>query len=462
MLGAHSEKADVIIVGSGLAGLSCALELAERNYKVVLLETRNVVGGRTSSWIEDGMWVESGLHRYLGFYKYLPRILKRAGIDLNQILCWEDAFDVRLPDRQPLGNFSIAPFHRPYRTLQGLIGNHQFLPPLDKASLIPFFTGGLLKYFCNPKALDTVDVYQLARKYCVTAKAIERILIPLTAGIFFIPPERYSAYNFFGLLGPYLPRLHKMRLGAFMGGMTEVMANPIANAIRKLGGIVRTGVRVEELIVQNDRAVGVRTKIETMYGGHVVLATSLKPAQELLSQKFDDHAWFKPMLSIPSMPVVTIQLELSCPSMLQDKTTFSPNTVFASYSEQSRTTFRHVPGRLSIILTPPEQFIDKDPEQILRYVYKDSKRLGLHIRGTVTNYRVVCHPSDFYSLAPGNDGLRPKQQTPIPGLTLAGDYTKQIYLATMEGAAYSGIKAARIVEKSLNRENNRDEGHEDF
>ena len=68
------------------------------------------------------------------------------------------------------------------------------------------------------------------------------------------------------------------------------------------------------------------------------------------------------------------------------------------------------------------------------------------MRGHILAYRVVKLPADFYSLSPGNDALRPPQETPIPGLTLAGDYTRQEYLATMEGAVVSGRLAARIVE----------------
>ena len=58
---------------------------------------------------------------------------------------------------------------------------------------------------------------------------------------------------------------------------------------------------------------------------------------------------------------------------------------------------------------------------------------------------MVIEPMEFYRLTPGSEQLKPSQETPIPGLTLAGDYTKQKYLATMEGAVYSGKLAAKAV-----------------
>jgi 15-cis-phytoene desaturase len=120
--------------------------------------------------------------------------------------------------------------------------------------------------------------------------------------------------------------------------------------------------------------------------------------------------------------------------------------VLASFAEESRTTFRQSRGRLSVILTPPEPVINMDPAAILDITCRDAERLGMRVRGHVISYRVVKLPADFYSLAPGNDALRPPQATPIAGLTLAGDYTRQPYIATMEGAVVSGKLAAAAVD----------------
>ena len=84
------DKTDVLIVGSGLAGMTAAVYLSEAGKKVRLLESRTCIGGRTSSWVEGGMEIESGMHRFLGFYTALPDVLKKVGIDLDEMLCWED------------------------------------------------------------------------------------------------------------------------------------------------------------------------------------------------------------------------------------------------------------------------------------------------------------------------------------------------------------------------------------
>ncbi|WPZ19996.1 FAD-dependent oxidoreductase [Geobacillus subterraneus] len=114
-------------------------------------------------------------------------------------------------------------------------------------------------------------------------------------------------------------------------------------------------------------------------------------------------------------------------------------------TEQSRTTFRHVPGRLSIIIGDPERWIKASGEAILSQVYADASTIGLPLSGHIRQSRIISHPEDFHSLAPGYDHLRPRQQTDVPGLTLAGDYTRQPYFATMEGAVLSGQRAAAVV-----------------
>ena len=58
---------------------------------------------------------------------------------------------------------------------------------------------------------------------------------------------------------------------------------------------------------------------------------------------------------------------------------------------------------------------------------------------------VVRTPRSVYAAIPGRNKYRPSQKTPIPNLTLAGCYTSQKFLGSMEGAVLAGKLAAEVV-----------------
>ena len=60
-------EADVVIIGSGLAGLSCGALLSHCNKNVVVLESHDAPGGCAHTWERRGFHFESGPSLYSGF-----------------------------------------------------------------------------------------------------------------------------------------------------------------------------------------------------------------------------------------------------------------------------------------------------------------------------------------------------------------------------------------------------------
>ena len=434
---------DTIVIGSGIAGLTAALYLAKGHRRVLVLEASHVVGGRTASWIEDGMPVESGLHKFLGIYRELPAVLRLAGIDVDQMLTWVDEAAIVVPGGAS-GRFGAAPYHRPLGTIGGLLGNNRLIPPVQKLRLAAMLAMGLRDYWQKPLELDRYNLADYAARFGVSRRVTCDVLLAATAGVFFMPVEEYSAYATFAPIAEGIKRGLTFRIGAFNGGMTEVMMRPLADAIERSGGEVRLSCPVSRILIEGDRACGVEVQGEVLEAASIVLATAIKPAQDLLRAAASDHPWLEKLLAIPTLSAVTVQLELDKPALPTDHTNFSPS-MLSCYAEQSHTTFRDVPGRLSTILYPPHDFIGLSAEQLLPRVVANANSLGLELDGTVRRCRVVSHPQDFYALRPGVEALRPGAQTPIRGLVLAGDYTRQPFLASMEGAAISGRRAAQVL-----------------
>ena len=82
----QAKRKRIIIAGAGLAGLAAAKYLADAGYEVLILEKREVAGGKASSWRDaDGDWRESGLHVFFGAYRNLLAFLRDTGLEDNLV-----------------------------------------------------------------------------------------------------------------------------------------------------------------------------------------------------------------------------------------------------------------------------------------------------------------------------------------------------------------------------------------
>ena len=53
---------DVIIIGSGIGGITCGALLSNAGYKTLVLEKHYLLGGRASSYKKDGCIVDTFIH----------------------------------------------------------------------------------------------------------------------------------------------------------------------------------------------------------------------------------------------------------------------------------------------------------------------------------------------------------------------------------------------------------------
>ena len=75
----------VLVLGGGVAGMSAAHELAERDFEVVVLEARPIAGGKARSMPVPGSGTdgrrdlpgEHGFRFFPGFYRHLPDTMRR-------------------------------------------------------------------------------------------------------------------------------------------------------------------------------------------------------------------------------------------------------------------------------------------------------------------------------------------------------------------------------------------------
>lgn len=78
-----NDEFDVIVVGAGIGGLTCATLLAKRKYKVLVLEQHYVVGGYCSSFERKGFIFNTGVESVSGLWEKGPvtYLLRELGLD---------------------------------------------------------------------------------------------------------------------------------------------------------------------------------------------------------------------------------------------------------------------------------------------------------------------------------------------------------------------------------------------
>ena len=79
---AEKPPRSAVIVGGGIAGIACAMRLAERGVPVTLLETRKKLGGRATSFqdVRSGRWLDNCQHVVLGCCTNYLDLLVRLGV----------------------------------------------------------------------------------------------------------------------------------------------------------------------------------------------------------------------------------------------------------------------------------------------------------------------------------------------------------------------------------------------
>ena len=72
----------ITIIGGGLSGISAAVKLVQKGFKVILIEKRPYLGGRTFSFTDNysNDEVDNGQHLFMGCFKNYIKLLKSLSV----------------------------------------------------------------------------------------------------------------------------------------------------------------------------------------------------------------------------------------------------------------------------------------------------------------------------------------------------------------------------------------------
>src|SRR5690348_4589915 len=102
----------VIVIGGGLAGLAATAALAPRGFRVTLLESRNRLGGRASSFNDSatGQLIDTCQHVSMGCCTNLAHFFRTLKID--QLIEPQPCLYFMTPDRR-VSRFQAGPWPAP-------------------------------------------------------------------------------------------------------------------------------------------------------------------------------------------------------------------------------------------------------------------------------------------------------------------------------------------------------------
>lgn len=281
----------VVVVGAGVAGLTCALALAHAGRRVMVLEREAAVGGRVRSRAVGGYTVDRGFQVLFTAYPTLAAALA-LGEPLDDPLGRADA-----PGAAGTGPLRLCRFAPAARVVTAagvsLVGDALrdprllvptvlagALSPADKLRLLLLrrLARALTVEACFAARYDAVPAREFLRARGVTERAVARFFAPFYGGILLDPALGTSA----AVLLFTFKMLAEGDTVVPAGGMGNV-ARRLAERLERLTpGAVRTSTSVAALVVEGGRVRGVVTdRGERVDAADVVLAGETPAAARL-------------------------------------------------------------------------------------------------------------------------------------------------------------------------------------
>lgn len=256
----------VIIIGAGIAGLTCAKYLKDRGIQTLILEASDGVGGRVKTDVHEGFLLDRGFQILLTAYPEAQKILDYKSLDLKAFKSGAVIRDVQN------NNFSVManPFKEPSKIWTSLTSNVGTL--FDKMRVLRLIleTNNVQEEVFENKSIPTINYL---RNYGFSDNMIEKFFKPFFGGVF-LENELSTSANFF-----------KYIFGKFYEGDTVIPAKGIEQIAKQIEKMLYIGtVKLNTKVVKIEGNSVFLENGDRLYGEKIVLATDGFQADILLGK----------------------------------------------------------------------------------------------------------------------------------------------------------------------------------
>jgi phytoene desaturase len=440
----------VIIAGAGPAGMIVARTLAERGHEVVVLEKRDVPGGKVSAWQdEDGDWIESGLHVFFGAYHNLLGFLAHVGLD--NTFNWKPAEMIFASEQHGLAGIQFVPWLP--TPLNGLMGVIKF-KPLTLGDKLRMGIGVLRPIFGDQAYVDEQDNETYASwhmRHGMGQRSLDEVMHTMALALNFQRADKVSAKLALTAMLHFAHEKKAPMMALVKGSPDTNIWRPLIKQIEALGGTVELGRKVVmvEHDPQSNQVTGFRMEDGSLITGDLyVSAMPVHNLRKVLPDSLRAYDYFENLKHLKGSPVITLQLFFDRQIAGVDNLLFSAGTHLSVYADMAMVAPEYHNGGKSImqfVVAPAEELIKLPDDELVAFVMEEFRRLHPIAReAKLLKHTIVRIPNSVYQARPGVDKYRPDQASPVPNFFLAGDFTQQHFLASIEGAT---ISAKRCVDR---------------
>ncbi|MGE3807895.1 MAG: hydroxysqualene dehydroxylase HpnE [Gemmataceae bacterium] len=437
-----SSSPSVLIVGGGLAGLAAATALAARGCRVTLLEARQRLGGRASSFTDapSGQLVDNCQHVSMGCCTNLAHFFQSVGV--RHFLQPQECLYFMTPDGR-VSRLRADPLPAPLHLARSFLSAH-YLTAGEKARI----AWGLAALKRMPRDADPP-----LRGWLEAHRQTPRTM------------ARFWGLILTSALNETVDRLgvryaRKVFVDAFLGHrrgfQVEVPAVPLGRLygdelqtwLDKHGVTVRLQEGIKRVVVAAGQVAALETRQgERLQADHYAAAVPYERLLDLLpAATIEQHACFAGLRRLETSPIASVHLwyegrVLKWPHLVLIDTL--GQWVFERGSDESGVQY------VQVVISAARGLGHAELEE--RVKEELARLLPAAASTRVVRCRVVTEHAATFSAVPGVDAYRPGQETPLGNLFLAGDWTATGWPATMEGAVRSGYLCAEAILRRAER-----------
>ncbi len=420
--------------------MSAALYLAENGIQTVVLEAKPYVGGRARSFVDEytGETIDNGQHVMMGCYHAFRSLLRR--LRTEHLL--QAQTSLRVVFRDADGRVDVFE-SRLFRGKLGAVEALWRLYHISRASkLRALLMMTKVQLGASAKANETcADFFQRHRQ---GDECIRRFWEPLVLATLNAEPRQVAASLLIEVLRrSILAGGSNSSLLIPQVGLSDVFA-PFEQTLREHGGTVHLRTRVANILCSDPTLVAVSTEDDReLRADAVILAVPPKALEKLmaLDKVFPGH----------QSPIVSVYLWFDREVVPEDfaavlgttiQWVFNRRRLAVTESGQSQ----RYPGHLALTVSAAGGLSERNADEIVSLCLQELQTVYPDIaQATLVHSKVIKERLATVLCTPETEAERPTVHSSYPRVFIAGDWTATGLPATLEGAAQSGIEAAKAV-----------------